>query len=251
MRHRRLPAFCSIVVVALCLHPSAARAQSSGTDSPWSIDVGFGIAPSINGNVNSGVIGTLQGQTVAILPNSYGDVYGTGIDLRGGAGYRLNDVTELRGMFIWQSADADLVRMGDLGPSALYGQYSDYMSFALDLGIRRYAPLSTKDFRLYGEATVGLGWINRIDLQLAAPQSNAIVNNTDLYDRTAALTYGVNVGVLVPIAEQVDFNAQIGLRHVGGLADVDQLVGTSLEGLNNDSARLTFPIVLGVRYRFK
>ncbi|HMD37088.1 MAG TPA: hypothetical protein VKH42_19070 [Vicinamibacterales bacterium] len=239
----------SIAVLAL-MRPSDARAQSSG-DSPWSIDVGVGIAPSINGNVNSGVIGTLQGQTVAILPNSYGDVYGTGIDLRGGAGYALNDLTEVRGMFIWQSADADLVRMGDLGPSALYGQYSDYMSFALDLGIRRYAPLASKDFRLYGEATIGLGWINRIDLQLAAPQSNAIVNATDLYDRTAAFTFGVNVGVLVPIAEKVDFNAQLGLRHVGGLADVDQLVGTSLEGLNNDSARLTFPIVVGVRFHFR
>jgi hypothetical protein len=41
------------------------------------------------------------------------------------------------------------------------------------------------------------------------------------------------------------------LRHVGGLADVDQLVGTSLAGLNDNSARLTFPIVLGVRFRFK
>jgi hypothetical protein len=210
-----------------------------------------GIAPSINGNVNSGVIGTLQGQTVAILPHSYGDVYGTGIDLRGGDGYALNHDTEVRGMFIWQSADADLVRMGDLGASSLYGQYSDYMTFALDLGIRRYAPLATKDFRVYGEATIGLGWINRIDLQLAAPQSNAIVNATDVYDRTAAFTFGVNVGVLVPIADKVDFNAQLGLRHVGGLADVDQLTGTSLEGLNNDSARLTFPVVVGLRFHLK
>ena len=182
--------------------------------------------------MNSGVIGTLQGQTVAILPNSYGDVYGTGIDLRGGAGYALNDLTEVRGMFIWQSADADLVRMGDLGPSALYGQYSDYMSFALDLGIRRYAPLASKDFRLYGEATIGLGWINRIDLQLAAPQSNAIVNATDLYDRTAAFTFGVNVGVLVPIAEKVDFNAQLGLLMASG--DLPEEFRPWIERVQND-----------------
>jgi hypothetical protein len=31
---------------------------------------------------------------------------------------------------------------------------------------------------------------------------------------------------------------------------VDQLVGTGLEAINNDSARLTFPIVVGVRIRF-
>jgi hypothetical protein len=32
---------------------------------------------------------------------------------------------------------------------------------------------------------------------------------------------------------------------------VDQLVGTGLEDINNDTARLTFPVVVGVRFRFK
>jgi hypothetical protein len=46
-------------------------------------------------------------------------------------------------------------------------------------------------------------------------------------------------------------NAQLGLRRVSGLAEVDQLVGTGLADINNDTARLTFPIVVGVRFRFK
>jgi hypothetical protein len=49
----------------------------------------------------------------------------------------------------------------------------------------------------------------------------------------------------------VDLNAQLGLRRVSGLSDVDQLAGTGLEGINNDSVRLTFPIVVGVRFRFR
>ena len=53
------------------------------------------------------------------------------------------------------------------------------------------------------------------------------------------------------MAEQVDVNAQFGLRHVSGLADVDQFVGTGLDNVNNDTARLTFPLVVGVRFRFK
>ncbi len=57
--------------------------------------------------------------------------------------------------------------------------------------------------------------------------------------------------MLLPLADQVYFKIQLGLRHVGGLADVDQLVGTALADINNDSARLTFPIVVGVRFRFK
>ena len=242
----------SFVTVVLLAGAWDARAQGPAADeSPWVLDFGFGIEPSINGNVNSGAIGVLQGQTAAILPNSYGDVYGTGISLRFGGGYTLNEVSELRGMFIYQSADANLVRLGDIGPSSLYGQYSDYKSFALDLGYRRYAPLSIKDLRVYGEGTIGIGWINRINVQLAAPQSNIAFTNNDFYDRTAAFTIGVNAGILLKIADQVDFNAQLGLRHVSGLSDVDQLVGTGLATINNDSARLTFPIVVGVRFRFK
>src|SRR5213076_2772759 len=122
----------SVLLIALA-HAPAAFAQSS-SDSRWVFDVGIGIVPSINGNVNSGAIGTLQGQATAILPRSYGDVYGTGIHLRFGGGYALDDLSELRGTFTWQTADANLVRLGDIGPSSLYAQYSDYKSIGLDLG---------------------------------------------------------------------------------------------------------------------
>jgi hypothetical protein len=239
---------CSLAGFLLAAAPSA---LAQGPDeSPWTIDVGIGIEPSINGNINSGAIGTLQGETAVILPNSFGDVYGTGIEFRFGAGYRLSDLSELRGMFIYQSADADLVRLGDLGPSNLYGQYSDYKSFALDVGYRRYVPINVPGLRVYGEGTIGLGFIDSINVLLAAPQSNVVFDDTDFYDRTAAFTLGINAGVLFRIAEQVDLNAQVGLRHVSGLAEVDQLAGTALAQINNDTGRLTFPVVVGARFRF-
>jgi hypothetical protein len=205
---------------------------------------------SVNGNVNSGAIGRLGGQTAAILPNSYGDVYGTGLHFRFGAGYRLDEESEVRGVFTYQSADADLVRMGDIGPSSLYGQYSDYKTLGIDFGYRRYAPLETGRLRVYGEATIGAAFIETINIQLAAPQTNIIFDNNDFYDQAAAFTWGINVGVLFPIAARVDINGQIGLRGVSGLPEVDQFAGTGLETINNDSARLTFPIVVGVRFRF-
>jgi hypothetical protein len=40
-----------------------------------------GIDKSVNGNVNSGAIGRLNNQAAAILPQPYGDVYGTGLHL--------------------------------------------------------------------------------------------------------------------------------------------------------------------------
>jgi hypothetical protein len=229
----------------------ATRAEAQLTDSSrWGIDFGVGIDLSVNGNVNSGAIGRLQGQATAILPGSYGDVYGTGLHFRFGAGFALNDESEVRGVFTYQSADADLVRLGDIGPSSLYGQYSDYKTLGFDVGYRRYVPLQNSRFRPYGEATIGLAYIESINVLLAAPTANVVFDNTDFYDQTSAFTWGINFGALFPIATQVDFNVQMGLRHVSGLSEVDQFVGTGLETINSDSGRLTFPIVIGARIKF-
>jgi len=248
MRLPRTFLVLSVVACALLLGASSARAQGQATEKPWVIDFAVGISPSIKGDINSGVIGTFQGQTVAVVPHTYSDVYGNSIDWHFGGGYKLSADAEIHGAFIYQSTAANLVRLGDFGPSSLYGQFSDYKSWALDVGYRRYASITGA--RVYAEGTIGIADIQRINVVFAAPQSNLITDNGDFYDGTAAFTWSIGVGVLFPIAKQVDFNAQLGLRHVGGLADVDQFVGTGLAGINNDSSRLSFPILVGVRFRF-
>lgn len=244
--------FCCSLFLAVCgrATDALAQAQAQPDESRFVFDVGFGIDVSLNGNVNSGGIGIIQGQATAIVPNPYGDVYGSGVYFRFGGGYLLDDATELRGVFTFQSADADLVRLGDLGPSSLYGQFDDYQTLSLDFGVRRYMPLKETRFRVYGEGTIGLAFIDEINVLLAAPQSNLILDVTDFYDQTSAFTWGINAGVLFPVAERVDFNVQVGLRGVSGLSEVDQFVGTGLEDINNDSSRLTFPFVVGARFRF-
>src|SRR5581483_11841992 len=169
--HRAMP---GLFTVGLLMFAGAAVAQTPAqtVDSRWVIDVGVGVDPSINGNVNSGAIGTLQGFATAILPQSYGEVYGTGIGLHFGGGYVLDAQSELRAMFTWQSADADLVRLGDIGPSSLYAQYDDYKSFGLDVGYRRYFSTSSRAIRPYAEAMIGIAWVDGIDAQFAAPQAH-------------------------------------------------------------------------------
>src|SRR3954470_8426598 len=187
----------SIVIGVIWFGVGNAQAQSQTSDeSPWVVDVGVGLDSSINGAINSGAIGRLQDQATAILPNSYGDVYGTGIQLRFGGGYRLNELSEVRGVFIYQSADADLVRLGDIGPSSLYGQYSDYKALSLDFGYRRYVPVGSRNWRAYGEATLGAAFVDQINARLAAPQANLVLDQTDFYDATAAFTWSISGGVL-------------------------------------------------------
>jgi len=227
-----------------------AHAQT-GTGSPWSVDFGIGWDNDIAGNINSSAIGTLNNQTVVILRNSYDDVYGAGLHLRGGVGYRLpNSTTELRVSVTFQSTSADyVVPLGDIGVSKLYAQYSDYQAFLVDFGARRNHDFSNR-FTGYGEGFIGLGFVDKIDATLVAPGANFIRQANDLYDQSVAWSLGANGGVVFKQNDHVGVFLQLGLRWVSGLAEVDDLVGTGLETMNDNSSRWSIPFVAGVKYAF-
>jgi hypothetical protein len=249
----------AIVAVSLGTAPAGAQTTTQPAtqtttvgvtrESPWSADVAIGLDNSISGNINSGAVGRLNGQTVVILKNSYEDVYGTGLHFRFGGGYMLNHDTEARVTFTFQSLDADLVPLGDIGTGKLYGQYADYQSFGIDFGMRRYADLAPK-IRGYGEGTLGIAFIDETDVILIAPSTNLAGNATDFYDRTAAFTLGGNAWVLFEVHPKVGVYGQIGLRYVTGMSPVDSLQGTGLETINKNSSRWTMPVIFGARVRF-
>jgi hypothetical protein len=247
MNHKRV-IVAMAMLAALGLAP-AAQAQPSILDYRWSFDVGLGWDNSLSGNINSGASGKLNDQVVVVVPNSYSDVYGTGFHLRFGGGYLIDEISEVRATFTYQSLSADLTPMGDFGVSNLYGQYDKYKSFGLDVGFRRYFDMNPK-VRPYLEGTFGLGFITEIDVVLSAPAANLTETATDFYDRTAAFALGGNAGVLWQVSDRVGAFGQIGLRWMSGLAEIDDLAGTGLETINDDSSRWTLPVVVGMRVRF-
>ena len=226
-----------------------APAAAPGDEKWWSVDAAIGLEGSILGNINSGAIGTLNGQAVVITKNTYGDVYGTGLYLRFGGGYMLENKMEVRATFSFQTLSADLTPMGDIGASKLYGQYTDYQAFGLDVGLRRYHRL-TPMVQAYGEGTIGIGFVDKTDVLLSAPSINYTKKNTDFYDQTAAFSLAGNVGLLFQTGKNVGVYGQLGLRWVSGMAAVDDLAGTGLESINSKSSRTTLPFLLGVRMTF-
>jgi hypothetical protein len=229
---------------------SIARAQSNAPERPWTAEFAIGWDNGITGNINSSGIGSINNQVVVITRNSYNDVYGAGLHLRFGGGYLFKPNTEARVTFTFQSLDADyVVRMGDYGASNLYGQYTDYQTFGIDFGLRRYGDISPK-VRAYGEGTIGLGFIDKTDVTLVAPGANLVGEANDFYDQTTAFTFGVNVGLLVQTSPRMGFFGQLGVRRVSGLAEVDDLVGTGLDTINDKSQRWTLPFIGGVQFRF-
>jgi hypothetical protein len=239
----------SLALMSLCLASTAQAQSSSATDYPWSVEFGLGWDNSISGNINSSGVGRINNQAVVITKNRYEDVYGTGLHMRFGGGFLLDEVSEVRVTFTLQSLDADLTPMGDIGASNLYGQYDDYQSFGLDVGFRRYVDVKP-GLRAYGEGTVGLGFIDETDVELVAPAANLLGTATDFYDSTTAFTLGGNVGVLMQANNRIGVFAQLGLRWVSGMSEVDGLEGTGLETINDKSARWTLPFLVGVRARF-
>jgi hypothetical protein len=161
----------------------------------------------------------------------------------------IKENVEARATFTFQSADADLARLGEYGASPLYGQYSDYQSLALDFGLRQYHRVSPR-VQVYGEGSIGLGFVDKIDVTLVAPAVNLTVDATDFYDQTVSFALATNAGVLIAMGGRAGIFAQMGLRWTSGMAEIDDLVGTSLDGINDNSARWTIPFLVGLRYRF-
>jgi hypothetical protein len=227
---------------------SSAYAQATEPEYRWSVDVGAGFDNSISGNINSSGIGTYNGVPTVVTKNAYENVYGTGLHLRFGGGYMMNEISELRVNFSFQSLDADLTPMGEIAGSNLYAQYDDYQAFVMDVGFRQYHDVAT-GLQVYGEGTLGLGFVDATDVRLVSPE-RGLDTTTDFFDQTAAFSLGANVGMMVRMATQVDGFVQFGLRYVTGQGHVDETFGTGLESINDNTARWTIPFVIGARVRF-
>jgi hypothetical protein len=248
-RLTRHVAVVGLLVASIIGVSSSAHAQTSS--SPWSVDFAIGWDNDIAGSINSSAIGTLNNQSVVILKNTYEDVYGTGLHLRGGVGYQPNGTNrEYRATITFQSLDADdVVPMGDIGLSKLYAKYSDYQALSLDLGVREYYDLRSR-LQGYADATIGIGFIDKIDAQLVAPSANLNRQANDLYDQTVAFSLGANAGLMFQQTDRLGLFVQMGLKWVSGLEEVDDLVGTGLETLNDKSSRWTVPFLVGARLKF-
>ena len=244
----RITWFRTATIALTLAFSSVAHAQTN--DTKWSIDVAIGWDNSISGNINSSTIGTINNQTVVVLTNQYEEVYGTGLHFRVGGGYMLNPSTEARVTLSVQALDSDLATLGDYGASPLYGDYSDYESTSLDFGLRRYGRRADSNLRPYAEGSIGIGVINAIDVELAAPQANLTTDANNFYQQTTAFSWAVHAGLLWDVSSRLGGFAQLGLRYVSGLADVDNITGTGLDSINDDSSRWTLPFVIGVRVGF-
>ena len=89
-----------------------------------------------------------------------------------------------------------------------------------------------------------------LDADLAAPDLGLVINDANFYDGTTAFTFGIEGGALIGLAERLELNVNLGFRYTGGMSDIDPLVNSGLEDINDDSGRWTLPVMVGLRFRF-
>ena len=229
--------------------PLASRSAQTN-ESSWNVEGGVGWDISLSGDFLSAGIGTLNGLPTVIEPQSFGDVYGTGVQWQFSGGYMVDEINEVRAQFTYQRVGSDVVDIGTTAGSDLVATFDDYKAWTLEAGYRHYFAKRRERLRPYGGGTLGVSVIGEIDGAFSASQAGITRYATDFYDGTAALTLGVNGGVLYALNEQIDLNAQVGFRYNSGLSQIDGLVGTDLEDINDKSARWTMPISVGIRFNF-
>jgi Outer membrane protein beta-barrel domain len=247
--------FRALCVCACLTLASTVHAQPS--TSPWNVETSIGWDVNLSGQFINDAIGTINGVPVIINEVSYGEVFGTGFVWQVGGGYRMNDLNEFRADFTYQDVGTDdPVLIGTAGNGVdLFATFDDYSVWSLDFGYRRYfrwvdTPGNHFRVRPYAGVALGIADIPRINGQFAAPAAGLVQSDEDLYDGTAAFTFGINGGVLTALTPKLDLKVQLGFRHVTGLADIDRFDDTSLDRINDESGRWTMPITFGVRYNF-
>jgi hypothetical protein len=238
------------VVIAVASLALVRGAAAQAGDSSWNAEAAVGWDIGLSGDFLSAGIGTLQGVPIVIEPQSFGDVYGNGVQWEFSAGYMVDEINEVRAQFSYQRVGSDVVTVGTAGASDLVATFDDYKSFNVEAGYRHYFARRRERLRPYVGASFGVAIITEIDAVFASSAAGLTRYATDFYDGTAALALGVNGGTLYALTDRIDLNLRAGFRFNSGLSQIDALEGTDLEDINDKSARWTMPILVGVRINF-
>lgn len=238
---------CAAFAGANLFAPQSARAQAS----PWSMDVSIGWDNAVSGDFVTGAIGSLQGFPLILEKQKWDDVYGTGMLFNIAVGYEFDERSELRAAFTYQSTGSDdTVTIGTFRGGPLLAVFDDYKAWGIDGGYRFYFAEAAERWRPYAGGSLGIGKVSGIEIDLAQSNLDIGLNDVEFYEGNAALTLGVDGGVLYRLTERLALDGRIGLRYVSGLANVANPDFTGLDDLNSGSSRWTLPITLGLRVRF-
>ena len=200
---------------------------------------------------------TTGGAPINLQETTYDEVYGRIGMFKLGVGYRTTPRAEAVLNFVWSSSSSEEagVPIGTVGTnSAAIPITVDFTSFkywGLEVGQRWF--FARTRFTPFVGYLVGAnrhqdirGTFLNVPLELTP---GLAAQNGKFFEKSWAISLGPTGGVLIGVGP-FEVIAETQLRFMGGLSDVDWLVEEGLQEINTESARWSFPFLLGGRYRF-
>ncbi len=199
---------------------------------------------------------TTGGAPINLGETTYDDVYGAMGMFKIGVGYRTSPRTEAVFNFVWSSSEASetATPIGTVGTTPLVPlnvNFTEYQYWGLEGGQRWY--FARTRFTPFLGYLVGLN--RHSDIRgtfVGVPLSvtpGLAAEDGKFFESSWNFSGGPTAGFLIGVGP-FEVTAETQLRYMGGLSDVNWLVEEGLRDVNNESARWSFPLLLGARIRF-
>jgi hypothetical protein len=221
------------------------------------VSVLFGLDNQFSGKMIQSATGrTTGGAPINLDETTYDDVYGRIGLLKVGVGYRTTPRTEGVFNFVWSKSDAteDATPVGTVGTSPqipLSVNFTEFKYWGFEGGARWF--FARTRFTPFVGFLVGINRHQEIRGTFVGVPSSVTpglaAQDGKFFEDSWAFSLGPTGGLLIGVGP-FEFMAETQLRFMGGLSDVDWLVEEGLRDVNSESARWSFPILVGGRIRF-
>ena len=237
------------MAVVLVIGPAAAYAQSAdpvaqGGGMVWG---SLGMQSDLGGAVNSGGIGTVNGQRAEINTNTWGERYDAALIFRIGGAYNVTGRSQVFGAITWEQSEADTTDVGLLGGNPLNAKFSDYQGWGLDFGYRYFFDPGTK-LKPFVSGSFGFQRLQNITISLSAPNYSA--SDIPFYDDSWVFGWRIGTGFLSDINDRLGWHVTVDLKYSGMLSDQAGIGTVGFERINDVGNRWTIPVLAGVHVKF-
>lgn len=249
-------------LAAAALVPAAAHAEAGAVTFSISGGGDFAIGGTMHDGANAAVadLGALNPAlagipaTLQIERRSQNDVYDNAMSLGGEIGYGLSDSSEVLFSVRYTKAKGNRIQVGGAAAGApvnatlpVYGDFGDYKSLALELGIRQY--FGSEGVRPFIAGRVGATRISAIAADFTVPDAAIALNGVPFSKASWAFSGGADLGLSIPLAQGVMLEPEVGLQYTSGAnGDDSALGGLGLGGINDKGERWGVPVRVRLKF---
>jgi len=236
--------------------PAAAAPPQDDLRHRLTLAVQWGPDNTFAGHMITAATGTTRlGVPINLHETTYDDVYGRMGLFKVGASYRTSPRTEGVFNIVISRSGSQPVNVGTAGTGAtavpLTVNFDPYNYWGFEGGQRWF--FARVRFTPYVGYLVGVNHNGEIKGTFVNVPPNltpdlAAADNV-FFNGRWRVSFGPTGGVLVGIGPLEAF-AELQIRYMGGLSDVNWLVDEGLKDINQGSSRWSLPILFGARFRF-